>query len=170
MALCVCLSEERVECECESRKQMRVMAILAYRLTVGVDELFTGSTTAMAMGGTTLLHCGTGGDDRTSHLTIPSGALAPSINAATLHSGLSNIGPGAPSAWPPTLWQYPTTGEISSGFFFFFFPHFFMHYVLSPIIIAAYIVDYFKWYMYMYLYIYMCVCSQFAVLIHSFLN
>ncbi|KAK0076969.1 hypothetical protein PV325_004610 [Microctonus aethiopoides] len=82
---------------------------LAYRLTVGVDELFAGSTTAMAMGGTTLLHCGTGGDDRTSHLTIPSGALAPSINAATLHSGLSNIGPGAPSAWPPTLWQYPTT-------------------------------------------------------------
>ncbi|XP_074094348.1 BAH domain and coiled-coil containing protein winged eye isoform X2 [Cotesia typhae] len=72
-----------------------------------------GSTTAMAMGGATLIHCGTGGEDRPAHLAIPSGAaLAPSLNA-TLNSGLSNIGPTAPGAWPPTLWQYPTTAMPS---------------------------------------------------------
>lgn len=89
------------------------MAILAYRLTDGLD-LFTGSTTAMAMGGATLVHCGTGGEDRPAHLAIPSGAaLAPSLSA-TLNSGLSNIGPSAPGTWPPTLWQYPTTGNFIS--------------------------------------------------------
>ncbi|XP_044585672.1 uncharacterized protein LOC123265818 [Cotesia glomerata] len=73
-----------------------------------------GSTTAMAMGGATLVHCGTGGEDRSAHLAIPSGAaLAPSLNA-TLNSGLSNIGPTAPGAWPPTLWQYPTTAAMPS--------------------------------------------------------
>lgn len=83
-------------------------------LSVSTDRWagsFTGSTTAMAMGGATLVHCGTGGEDRPAHLAIPSGAaLAPSLNA-TLNSGLSNIGPTAPGAWPPTLWQYPTTGK-----------------------------------------------------------
>ncbi|XP_034941429.1 uncharacterized protein wge isoform X2 [Chelonus insularis] len=67
-----------------------------------------GSTTAMAMGGATLVHCTGSGDERPAHLAIPSGALAPSINA-TLNSGLNNIGPSAPGTWPPTLWQYPTT-------------------------------------------------------------
>ncbi|XP_057330421.1 uncharacterized protein LOC130670856 isoform X3 [Microplitis mediator] len=73
-----------------------------------------GSTTAMAMGGATLVHCGTGGEDRPAHLAIPSGAaLAPSLSA-TLNSGLSNIGPSAPGTWPPTLWQYPTTAAMPS--------------------------------------------------------
>ena len=80
---------------------------------------FSGST-AMAVGGATLVHCGaTGGDERSAHLAIPSGALAPSLNAAlgsTINSALGNIGsagsPGATS-WPPTIWQYPTAGAIS---------------------------------------------------------
>ena len=74
----------------------------------------------MAVGGATLVHCGaTGGDERSAHLAIPSGALAPSLNAAlgsTINSALGNIGsagsPGATS-WPPTIWQYPTAGAIS---------------------------------------------------------
>ncbi|XP_043290025.1 uncharacterized protein wge isoform X4 [Venturia canescens] len=78
-----------------------------------------GSATAMTMGGATLVHCGNSGDERPAHLTIPSGSLAPSLNAAlgsTLNSGLGNIGgAGNPPAagttaasWPPTIWQYPT--------------------------------------------------------------
>ncbi|XP_015116479.1 uncharacterized protein LOC107040773 isoform X2 [Diachasma alloeum] len=85
-----------------------------------------GSTTAMTVGGATLLHCGSSGDDRPAHLAIPPGAIAPSMNAAlgsTLNSnglgGLASIGPSthsattagsttAPATWPPTLWQYPT--------------------------------------------------------------
>ncbi|XP_011310744.1 uncharacterized protein wge isoform X2 [Fopius arisanus] len=85
-----------------------------------------GSTTAMTVGGTTLLHCGSGGDDRPAHLAIPPGAIAPSVNAtlgSTLNpnslGGLASIGPSAhsattagstasPATWPPTLWQYPT--------------------------------------------------------------
>ncbi|XP_023289035.1 uncharacterized protein LOC105699944 isoform X2 [Orussus abietinus] len=72
----------------------------------------------MTVGGTTLVHCGSGGEDRPAHLAIPSNALAPSLNAAlnsTLNStlgGIGNIGAttaaAAAAAWPPTLWQYPT--------------------------------------------------------------
>ncbi|XP_063989724.1 uncharacterized protein LOC135168983 isoform X3 [Diachasmimorpha longicaudata] len=85
-----------------------------------------GSATAMTVGGATLLHCGSGGDDRPAHLAIPPGAIAPSVNAplgSTLNAnglgGLASIGPSthsattagtttAPATWPPTLWQYPT--------------------------------------------------------------
>ncbi|KAF7995937.1 hypothetical protein HCN44_007044 [Aphidius gifuensis] len=80
-----------------------------------------GPTTAMTMGGATLVHCGNGGDDRTSHIAIPTGnALTPTINAAlgsSLNSAtIANIGAttqhhsnnGNPTTWPPTLWQYPT--------------------------------------------------------------
>lgn len=92
---------------------------------------FAGSATTMTVGGATLLHCGSGGDDRQAHLAIPPGALAPSMNAAlgsTLNAnglgGLASLGPSAHTGatagatgsaaapWPPTLWQYPTAGEI----------------------------------------------------------
>lgn len=78
----------------------------------------------MTMGGATLVHCGNGGDDRTSHIAIPTGnALTPTINAAlgsSLNSAtIANIGAttqhhsnnGNPTTWPPTLWQYPTAGN-----------------------------------------------------------
>lgn len=82
-----------------------------------------GSSTAMAVGGTTLVHCGgPGGEDRAAHLAaIPSGALAPSLSLnsnlnSSLNSTLGSIGGGpaaaadtAAAAWPPTLWQYPAT-------------------------------------------------------------
>lgn len=77
-----------------------------------------GSSTAMAVGGTTLLHCsGPGGEDRAAHLAIPSGAIAPSLNLnstlnSTLNSALGGIGTAATDGtiptWPSTLWQYPT--------------------------------------------------------------
>lgn len=79
---------------------------------------FVGSSTAMAVGGTTLVHCGgPGGEDRAAHLTIPSGALAPSLNLnsslnSSLNSTLGSIGTAAAdtaATWPPTLWQYPAT-------------------------------------------------------------
>lgn len=97
---------------------------------------FAGSTTAMAMGGTTLVHCGPGGEDRPSHLAIPSGGgLPPSLNAAlssSLNSNLGSIGAAAATAasWPPTLWQYPAAaaaaaaaaaGEFAGNHFFLFF-------------------------------------------------
>ncbi|XP_020288061.1 uncharacterized protein LOC109856804, partial [Pseudomyrmex gracilis] len=84
------------------------------------DGLGTNAT-AMAVGGTTLVHCGgPGGEDRAAHLAaISSGALAPSLSLnstlnSSLNSTLGSIG-GAPAAagdttaatWPPTLWQYP---------------------------------------------------------------
>ncbi|XP_071556441.1 uncharacterized protein Wge isoform X2 [Temnothorax nylanderi] len=86
-----------------------------------------GSSTAMAVGGTTLVHCGgPGGEDRAAHLAaIPSGALAPSLSLnSSLNSGLNStlgsIGGGpaaaadtAAAAWPPTLWQYPATAAAA---------------------------------------------------------
>ncbi|KAL0131790.1 hypothetical protein PUN28_002974 [Cardiocondyla obscurior] len=86
-----------------------------------------GSSTAMAVGGTTLLHCGgPGGEDRAAHLAaIPSGALAPSLSLnstlnSSLNSTLGSIGGGptaaadaAAAAWPPTLWQYPATAAAA---------------------------------------------------------
>ncbi|XP_036150363.1 uncharacterized protein LOC105840034 isoform X3 [Monomorium pharaonis] len=82
-----------------------------------------GSSTAMAVGGTTLVHCGgPGGEDRAAHLAaIPSGALAPSLSLnSSLNSTLGSIGGGpaaaadtAGAAWPPTLWQYPATAAAA---------------------------------------------------------
>ena len=90
----------------------------------------------MAMGGTTLVHCGPGGEDRPAHLAIPTGGgLPPSLNAAlgsSLNSNLGNIGAAAAAAaaWPPTLWQYPAAaaaaaaaaaGQPLSIFFFYIY-------------------------------------------------
>ncbi|XP_014473147.1 PREDICTED: uncharacterized protein LOC106743634 isoform X2 [Dinoponera quadriceps] len=81
-----------------------------------------GSSTAMAVGGTTLVHCGgPGGEDRAAHLTIPSGALAPSLNLnsslnSSLNSTLGSIGTAptdTAATWPPTLWQYPATAAAA---------------------------------------------------------
>lgn len=72
-----------------------------------------GGTAAMTVGGATLVHCGGPGEDRPSHLTIPSTSLPPGLNAAlnsTLNSTLGSLGAAATQAttWPHTFWQYPT--------------------------------------------------------------
>lgn len=83
----------------------------------------------MAMGGTAVVHCSPGGDDRAAHFAFPAGgSLPPSINAALAASfgnisgtatNTANTAAAAAAAtattWPPTIWQYPAAAAAAAA-------------------------------------------------------